>query len=74
MAVVFPLVKDLSTKRGYRFFLPGTDTLPGGSAIPATQIGQVLYSVDGLTFTAELPVTSDHGWLVNNDGILIVNG
>jgi hypothetical protein len=44
-------------------------------AVPLpTQVGQVLFSTNGLTFTAELPITSDHGWLVNNDGILIVNG
>jgi hypothetical protein len=48
---------------------------PGSAALPvATQVGQVLYSVDGSTFTVELPVTSRHGWLVNNDGIHIVVG
>ena len=40
----------------------------------ATQVGQVLFSVDGSTFVAELPITGPQGWLVNNDGILIVNG
>lgn len=50
----------------------------GGSGITsATAVGQVLYSTDGSTFTAEQPVTSDessnYGWLVNNDGILLVS-
>ena len=49
--------------------------IPGGTGLPpATQVGEVLYSVNGTSFTARLPVTSDEGWLVNNDGILIVNG
>lgn len=45
----------------------GSSQLPG-----ADQIGQVLYSTDGIFFRAELPVTGPEGWLVNNDGILIV--
>lgn len=36
-------------------------------------IGQLLYSIDGSTFKAAQPVTSNQGWLVNNQGILIVN-
>jgi hypothetical protein len=45
----------------------------GGSSIPATSIGQVLFSIDGLTFTAQQPVTTtSDGWLVNADGILLV--
>ena len=49
-------------------------TLGSGALPPATQVGQVLFSVSGSTFTVELPVTSAEGWLVNNEGILIVNG
>jgi len=45
-----------------------------GGTIPATQVGQVLFSVDGSTFTAELPVTADGGWLVSDQGVLIVHG
>lgn len=41
---------------------------------PATQVGQVLYGADGASFTVELPVTGPHGWLVNDAGILLVNG
>lgn len=40
----------------------------------AAQIGQVLFSANGSTFTAQLPLTSRHGWLVANDGIHIVVG
>lgn len=39
---------------------------------PATEIGQVLYSVDGVTFTAQMPLTNEYGWMVNGDGILLV--
>ncbi|MCK5495746.1 MAG: hypothetical protein KAI80_04990 [Hyphomicrobiaceae bacterium] len=49
-------------------------TIPGAAFPPASQVGQVVFSVDGLTFLRELPVTDQHGWLVNNNGILIVNG
>ena len=45
----------------------------GGSGLPpATSEGQVLYSEDGATFTAEQPLTSQDGWLVNDQGILII--
>lgn len=47
----------------------------GGSAnMPAATLsGQVLYSVDGVSFAAGLPVTGEFGWLVEeNTGILIV--
>lgn len=59
----------------FRFFTGSTViTLPGGGSIPATQVGQVLFSVDGSTFQPALPITSVQGWLVNNQGCLIVNG
>ncbi len=38
------------------------------------QVGTVLYCVNGTNLEPELPVTGPAGWLVNNDGILIVNG
>ncbi len=44
----------------------------GGSLPGAELVGQVLYSVDGVTFEPRLPVTSKEGWLVNNAGILLV--
>jgi hypothetical protein len=40
--------------------------------IDAQCIGQVLYSVNGSNFQAALPITSSQGWLVNNQGLLIV--
>jgi hypothetical protein len=46
----------------------GAGTLPD-----ATCCGQILYSVDGLTFQRALPITSKVGWLVNRSGIHIVN-
>jgi len=43
------------------------------AALPdATHVGQVLFSVDGVTFERALPVTSNQGWLVNDCGIHIV--
>lgn len=54
------------------FLASPTDT----SVIPATQVGQVLYSTDGSTFTAQKPLISDDDgtWIANEDGILIIVG
>lgn len=52
---------------------PG-DSISGGALPAATQVGQVLFSIDGSSFTVELPVTNPFGWIVNDEGILIVNG
>lgn len=51
-------------------------TINAASGVPAaTEVGQVLYSLDGSTFTAQSPVTSaEGGWLVNDGGLLIVRG
>ena len=52
-----------------------TSTSTGSFVAPATQVGQVMFSTDGATFGARLPVTHpDYGWLMQNDGILIVVG
>lgn len=64
---------------GVSMFEGGSDSGGGGGNMPpATIVGQVLFSVDGLTFTAEQPLTApDHGsagWLVNDLGILLVTG
>ena len=45
-----------------------------GSLPAASQVGQVLFSTDGAAFDNFLPVTNDYGWMVNDSGILIVNG
>lgn len=43
-----------------------------------TLVGQILMSVDGLTFSAELPLTAPDnnsaGWLVNDGGLLLSVG
>ncbi|TPV96178.1 MAG: hypothetical protein B7733_06100 [Myxococcales bacterium FL481] len=49
-------------------------TQGGGALPPAALVGEVLFSCDGATFEVALPVTSCFGWLVNDDGIHIVNG
>ena len=46
--------------------------IDGYNPIP-DNIGQVLFSIDGATFEVAQPVTSNQGWLVNDQGILIVN-
>lgn len=48
----------------------------GEASLPQpTCCGQVLYSIDGNSFTAQLPLTStSSGWLVNDNGILLVVG
>lgn len=46
----------------------GAPSLP-----PASLPGQILYTLDGVKFTAELPVTDIFGWLVEeSSGLLIV--
>lgn len=40
--------------------------------VAAQCVGQVLYSINGVNFIAALPITSNQGWLVNDQGILIV--
>jgi len=47
--------------------------------LPApTVIGQVLYTLNGTSFTVETPLVADGdggaGWLINDDGILLVVG
>jgi hypothetical protein len=48
----------------------------GGSGMPTpTQVGQVLICAFGATFTSQLPLTStETGWLIDNDGVLMVVG
>lgn len=57
---------------------PGNDatkvTIAAAAFPPANDIGQVLLSVDGATFEVRLPITSEAGWLVNDDGHLLVVG
>lgn len=46
----------------------------GGVSLPTpTGIGQVLFATEANQFHVVMPVTSPEGWLVNEDGILIVN-
>lgn len=49
-------------------------SLIGGSGVPASEPGQVLFSVDGSTFTAEIPIVGNGCWLADNEGELIVKG
>jgi len=44
-----------------------------GGALPATQIGQVFFSIDGATLAAQVPLTGEAGWLVEEvNGVLLV--
>lgn len=38
-----------------------------------SKIGMVPYSVDGVRFVPAMPITSNNGWMVNSDGILLVS-
>lgn len=60
-------------------YIKGTEPIAfqqgSGSTSPEnipTQIGQILYSIDGTSFTVQLPLTGPGGWLINDDGILLV--
>jgi hypothetical protein len=69
---------------GFGSMFEGSFDGGGGSGLPpATQAGQVIFSVDGATFEASLPLTAPDvpgvpfgsaGWLVNDLGVLIVVG
>ena len=51
-----------------------TINIPGGGSVPATQVGEVLFSKDGVSFTPEVPIVSCGGWLLNEECTLIVVG
>jgi len=50
--------------------------LTGYATNKATQIGQVLFSINGSTFSVQIPLIGDTGggWLTNEDGLLQVVG
>lgn len=58
------------------------ETVAGGATLAqllsgtsADQLGQVMFSIDGAFFTKQMPLTGgDSGWLVNDDGNLLVVG
>lgn len=41
-------------------------------ALQATQIGQIMYSTDGSTFTAQLPLVNNDGIMLTVDGYILV--
>lgn len=64
---------------GYSSMFEGGDSSGGGGGLPpATGVGEVLFSADGVTFTAQTPLTAPDngsaGWLVNDFGVLLVVG
>lgn len=68
---------DNSTSQNLQDVLQDLDTAisdgyGGGGTPDAECVGQVLYSTDGLVFQAALPITSNQGWLVNEQGLLLV--
>ena len=42
-----------------------------GGAIGATSIGQVMYSVDGITMTPQQPIIEDGTWLTDDDTLMV---
>lgn len=75
---------DLPRRRGLNFEGPGvtatdddannaTKVTIAPAALPsATAVGQVLISIDGSSFGLGLPITTKEGWLVNDEGHLLV--
>ena len=65
---------------GFRFYEEGVlKGLGAGGDMPiATYPGQVILSVDGTSFSAQLPLTApdwgSSGWLVNDSGLMLVVG
>lgn len=48
---------------------------PNSTDLPSASIGKVLISLDGVQWTAELPLASgDGGWMTNDLGVLLVVG
>lgn len=42
---------------------------------PAENVGNVLFSVDGETWSSQKPLASDSGgWMTNDNGILLIVG
>lgn len=60
-----------SSVSGSGLFVNDVDGLKKPIAIP-TQAGQIPFSLAAGEFVAALPVTSFAGWLVNEQGILLV--
>lgn len=44
----------------------------GGLGSSATEIGQIMYSTDGVSFTAELPMVNSDGILLTSEGYIMV--
>lgn len=40
----------------------------------ADAIGQIIISVDGISFSVQTPLVGDDGWLINDQGVLLVVG
>lgn len=43
------------------------------NAVPPNGVGQVLFAIADNKFSVAMPVTSNQGWLINDQGILMVN-
>lgn len=54
--------------------LQDLDTAASSGGVPPTIIGQVPFSLDGVTFTPQLPLTAPDGWLISNQGLHLVVG
>lgn len=44
----------------------------GASGLPATQIGQIGFSVDGVVLSAQLPLVGVNGIMVSSDGLIMI--
>jgi hypothetical protein len=52
----------------------GGGAATGAGIYSASQVGEVLFSTDGVALSSELPLTNDTGWMVNDEGTLLVVG
>ena len=58
-----------------RFEGPSVPAPESGGGLPAANLGKILISVDGETWSAQTPLASDNGgWMTNDLGILLVVG
>jgi len=54
--------------------LEDLDAAASSGGVPPTIVGQVPFSMDGVTFTPQLPLTAPFGWLISDQGLHLVVG
>ena len=58
-----------------RFKGPSVPAPESGGGLPDANVGKILISIDGETWSPQCPLTSERGgWITNDLGILLVVG